>query len=218
MKHDIFTEMKINSVKENLKSYYNEEAALRDSNSEKPDWKIKVRQNFYELVKQENKQSLLELGAGPGYDSQFFMSNGLNVVAIDISGEMIKKCREKSIEAYEIDYYNLTTLNKKFDSIYAINTLLHVPKDDLPLVLKEIYSVLNPHGLFYMGLYGGEDTENELVKSEISDSPRFFAYHSEKYLKTVLSELFQIRSFETINVERNKDIFLFHSIILQKKI
>lgn len=153
------------SVKENLKKFYNQEAALRNSNSIKPDWKINFRKKFLDLIKQENKKTLLELGAGAGYDSQFFMNSGLTVVAVDISSEMVKNCREKGIEAYELDFYDISSLGKKFECIYAINTLLHVPKVDLCYVLNEINFVLETNGLFYMGLYGGQDIENEYVKS-----------------------------------------------------
>jgi len=40
-----------------------------------------------------------------------------------------------------------------------MNSLLHVPKSDLPRVLTSIDSVLDDGGLFYMGVYGGEDFE-----------------------------------------------------------
>ncbi len=202
------------SFKENIKKYYNQEAELRNSKSVKVDWKIKVSENFCSLVKQENKSTLLELGAGAGYDSQFFMNSGLNVTAIDISSEMVNRCKEKGIAAYELDYYNLSSINKRFDSIFAINTLLHVPKSDLCYVLHEIDSVLDINGLFYMGLYGGEDTENEIVKNEVSDAPRFFAFYSENYLKTTLKNYFYIQNFETIDID---DTAIFHSIILRKK-
>jgi cyclopropane fatty-acyl-phospholipid synthase-like methyltransferase len=198
-----------------IKKYYNKEAELRNSKSVKSDWKIKVRENFYNLIKRENKKTLLELGAGAGYDSQFFMNNGLMVTAVDISDEMVKKCREKTIEAYELDFYNLSSLNKKFDCIYAINTLLHVPKADLCHVLNEINSILETNGLFYMGVYGGEDTENEFVNSEVSDAPRLFSFHSERYLKTTLENFFQIINFESFDIGTGTDIF--HSIILRKK-
>lgn len=207
--------MDIISFKENIKNYYNREAALRDSKSVKADWKIKVRENFYNLAKQENKKTLLELGAGAGYDSRFFIDNGLTVIAVDLSGEMIKKCREKFIEAYELDFYNLSSLNKKFDCIYAINTLLHVPKVDLYHVLNEINLVLDENGLFYMGVYGGEDTENEFIKSDVSDVPRLFSFHSANSLKTTLENFFQILNFESFDIGTGTDIF--HSIIMRKK-
>jgi len=204
------------SFKENIKKYYDEEAELRDSKSVRSDWKIYVRENFYDLITRENKKTLLELGAGAGYDSQFFMNGGLEVTAIDLSGEMVKKCREKDIDAYELDFYNLSSLNKKYDCIYAINTLLHVPKADLWQVLNEIDLVLETDGLFYMGLYGGDDTESEIMKSEVSDAPRLFTLHSEKYLKATLKNHFRILSFESFETGAEKDIF--HSIIMRKQI
>ena len=208
--------MNATSIKDNLKKYYNQEAELRNSESVKADWKMKVKAEFCDLIKRENKKTLLELGAGAGHDSLFFMDNGLQVVAVDLSNEMVRMCREKSIETHELDYYDLSSLNKKFDCVYAINTLLHIPKDDLRHVLKEIDSVLNANGLFYMGLYGGKDTEKEIVKIEVSDVPRFFAFHSEDYLKDTLKDYFKIINFETLDVEINAKMDIFHSITLRK--
>lgn len=112
-----------------------------------------------------------------------------------------------------LDFYNLSSLNRKFDCIYAINTLLHVPKNDLSKVLNEIDISLNEKGLFYMGLYGGEDKETEFIKSDVSDAPRFFAFHSEGFLRSVLQENFDIISFETLDLETD----IFHSVILRKR-
>ncbi|MCI9450453.1 MAG: class I SAM-dependent methyltransferase [Clostridiales bacterium] len=83
------------NLKENMKRHYDTEASLRDSKSVKPEWKIKVREKFYDIVRQEGKKTLLELGAGAGYDRLFFMENGLSVTAVDLSKEMVAKCRGK---------------------------------------------------------------------------------------------------------------------------
>jgi SAM-dependent methyltransferase len=205
------------NFKENLKQYYDIEAGIRDCKSVKPDWKINVRNDFFQIIKQESKKTLLELGAGAGYDSLFFKDNGLIVIAIDLSAEMVKKCKEKNIETYELDYYKLSSLNKTFDCVYAINTLLHVPKDDLPFVLNEINRILNNDGLFYMGVYGGNDTENEYKKEEVSDVPRFFALHSEKYLKKLLEIHFKIIDFKKINFSKGTEKEIFYSIIMKKR-
>ncbi len=201
------------TFKDDIKKYYNQDANRRNSKIIRTPWKAKVRKTFYTTVKQEGKKTLLELGAGTGFDSLFFMRKGLKVTAVDISDESIRKCREKGIEAYEMDFYNLTALNKKFDCIYALNTLLHVPKADLHKVLQEIDAVLDRDGLFYLGLYGGNDDEINLVKSGVSDVPRFFTFYSEKYLKTVLNDYFQIVNFKTFPVGKN----IFHSFLLRKR-
>ena len=201
--------------KENLKEYYNTEAEVRNAEAGKTDWKIQVRKEFFDLISRENKKTLLELGAGTGYDSQFFMNNGLTVTAVDISKEMVRKCREKGVDAYELDFYGLSSLDRKFDSVYAINTLLHVPKYDLDKVLREIDSVLNEGGLFYMGLYGGDDVSCERVNEDISAVPRFFAFHSETFLKTAVKDIFNTVSFKSFRVNDGK--YVFHSVILRKK-
>ncbi len=200
------------SFKENLKNYYNQDAARRNRNKIRAHWKIKVRRNFYTIIKQENKKTLLELGAGAGFDSLFFQKKGFHVTAVDISSENIRYCREKGLEAYELDFYDLSALHKKFDCIYALNTLLHVPKADLPKVLQEIHAVLEQDGLFYLGVYGGKDNETDFIKSGVADTPRFFTFYSEKYLKTVLKDYFQIVDFKTIPVGTNR----FHSVLLRK--
>ena len=211
----------MDKMKENIVSYYNKEADSRNK-SIKADWKINIREEFCNLLKKENKKTLLELGAGTGNDSKYFMENGFIVTALDISSEMVKKCQEKSIEAYVLDFYELASMNRSFDCIWAINSLLHVPKSDLSHVLKEIYSVLEGDGLFYMGLYGKKlnDLECEIIAKEISDSPRFYAFHTEKYLKSMLERYFQIIRYEGIEFDIDKskstEVEIFHSLTMKK--
>lgn len=142
------------------------------------------------------------------------MDRGLKVVAVDLSGEMVKICKEKLIEAYELDFYDLSALNMKFDCIWSMNSLLHVPKSDLPRVLKEIDSVLNNKGLFYMGVYGGADAESEYV-NEITEVPRFFSYLSEQSLREVLGGTFDIIEYRQMDVGRNTD---FQAVIMRKRL
>lgn len=62
------------SLKKNLREAYNKSAHERDSRSMQ-DWKIEERSRFLSFLKQEKKESFLELGAGPGRDSAFFQAN-----------------------------------------------------------------------------------------------------------------------------------------------
>ena len=203
------------SVKDNLRNFYNREAERRDK-SRKQSWKLEERKAFLELAKAENKQTLLELGAGTGGDSLFFMENGLTVTAVDLSPAMVQKCREKSIDAHELDYYHVADLGKKFDCIWAMNSLLHVPKADLPRVLASIDSVMEDGGLFYMGVYGGQDSESEYVLSEVSETPRFFASYSKEALQAVLDKHFEIISFRQYEVHHGRS-FEFQSVLMRKR-
>lgn len=204
--------METEIIKSNLREYYNQNAPLRNS-KEKEEWKINQRSNFCNLIKSENKKTLLEIGAGTGDDSVFFKESGLKVTAVDLSPEMVKICLGKSIEAYELDFYNLADLNRTFDCIWSMNSLLHVPKSDLPQVLSTIDSVLNEDGLFYMGVYGGLNLEHHYL-DDFSEIPRFFSFYTEQALRDVLSRSFNILSFQQMDVGRKRD---FQAVIMRKK-
>ena len=108
--------MDTEKIKSNLRDYYNHEAQYRNSGI-KDAWKIKQRDIFYDLILNENKKSFLEIGAGTGHDSMFFVERGLEVTAVDLSSEMVRMCKDKGINAYELDFYDLSGLNKKFDCV-----------------------------------------------------------------------------------------------------
>ena len=204
----------MSKIKENLRKFYDQTAGIRDS-STKQDWKIKERKAFLDAVQSEGKQTLLELGAGAGYDSEFFMENGLIVTALDLSVEMVKKCKEKSIDAYVLDYYNVETLGKKFECIWSMNSLLHVPKAELPQVLKSIDSVLEENGLFYMGVYGGKDSEDEYI-NELSEHPRLFSSYTQETLHSILQKQFNVILFNQYDVGRG-ETHQFQSILMRKR-
>jgi ubiquinone/menaquinone biosynthesis C-methylase UbiE len=81
------------------------------------------------------------------------------VTCIDLSNEMVNLCQEKGLNAHVMDFYDLQFPDQSFDAVFALNCLLHVPKANLESVLKEVHRVLRDGGLFFCGVYGGQDTE-----------------------------------------------------------
>ncbi|MBW9158596.1 class I SAM-dependent methyltransferase [Clostridium tagluense] len=199
-------------AKEILKQSYNNYAHEREKN-EFQVWKAKPRDAFLKLLLSEGKSTLLDIGAGIGRDSKFFMNNDINVLAVDLSDEMIRLCHEKEIESYQLDFYNLHKIGKKFDAVWSMNSLLHVEKVNLNLVLEEIRDVLSPLGLFFMGVYGGEDSEG-IWQDDIYTPHRFFSSYTDVNIKEVVSNYFEIISFERIETGGK---YHFQSIIMRKK-
>ncbi len=112
-----------------------------------------------------------------------------------------------------MDFSNVSALNKKFDAIWAMNSLLHIEKSKLGFVLEEINKVLHPAGLFYMGVYGGEDWEG-LKKETEYPTPRFFSFFSDEKIKEVVSVYFDIVQFETLDFDGQ---YCHQSIVMRKK-
>ena len=203
--------MDVQKIKKDLQAYYNAEALDREA-GDRNEFKLRLRDKFCAMAKAEDKHSLLELGAGPGKDSKFFTDNGFTVTAVDLSTEMVGLCRQKGVEAYEMDFYTLSRIGKRFDCVWAMNCLLHVPKSDLDLVLDEVDAVLAPSGLFYMGVWGGEDSESFKTREEYP-AARFFSFFSDERLKDMLSKHFDILDFENVHEEG----FCHQSVFMRKR-
>jgi ubiquinone/menaquinone biosynthesis C-methylase UbiE len=197
----------------NLKQAYNNFAEVRDQIGIEP-WKQAEREKFLELLKLKKKTTLLEIGAGPGRDSLYFRQHGLDVVATDFSEEMIRLCREKGLAALQMDFHHLDFAAETFDAVFALNCLLHVPKAELEGVLAEIHRVLKPNGLFFVGVYGGQDSEGVWEKDSY-EPKRFFAMYEDKEIVRIVQRTFQLEHFHT--VEMGAGAPHFQSIRLRKR-
>lgn len=149
------------------------------------------------------KSKVLDMGAGTGGSSLYLQEKGIQVTCIDLSPSMVESCRKKGLHALEMDFYHLDFPDNSFDGIWAMNTLLHVPKADLPGVLAEVKRVLKPDGLFYMGVYGGWNSEGIWEKDHYSPK-RFFSCFDEASLKKAISGYFSINEFIAIPLEDNE--------------
>jgi SAM-dependent methyltransferase len=205
--------MDTKQIKSNLIETYNKHAAARESQIIE-NWKIELRAEFFSLITKENKTSLLEIGPGAGKDSLFFQQNGLSVKCIDLSPELVKICQQKGLDAQVMDMTELSFPEESFDVVYALNSLLHIPKSDLPAVLKNIQTILKPDGLFYMGVYGSETESEHIWENDPYTPKRFFAFYSDEHLQEITGQYFELISFKKITFEEN--VPHFQRLILRK--
>jgi len=203
-------------VTNQLRDAYDQSAEERQQHALST-WRLDERQAFSDLLQNEEKESLLEIGAGPGKDSLFFQHQGMKVVSTDLSSQMVQLCRSKGLEAYEMDFLNLDFPDSYFDAVYGLNCLLHVPKADLLAVLSAINRVLKPSGLFFLGVYGG--FENEGVWEEDHHTPkRFFSFYTDDQLLERVTDLFLLEDFKRIELpDLNHSDMIFQRLILRKK-
>ncbi|MFC2081799.1 class I SAM-dependent methyltransferase [Candidatus Bipolaricaulota bacterium] len=203
------------SRRERLKAAYRSMAAEREIRV-LPEWKLAERRRFLGQMRDDGATSLLEAGSGPGVDAVYFRDHGLDVVCVDLSPEMVASCRDKGLTAHEMDLVDLRLPPGSFDAVYALNCLLHVPKAELPLALGEIWKVLAPGGLFYLGVYGGIDSEGEW-EHDTHEPKRFFSFHTDGGLRAEVERVFDVVSFRRIDVGASDPWFHFQSFILRKQ-
>ncbi|TFE19738.1 class I SAM-dependent methyltransferase [Cohnella luojiensis] len=195
-----------------LKQAYNNFAEHREQTQIEP-WKYKEREQFLRYLRQEGRSTVLEIGAGTGRDSLYFQQEGLQIVSVDLSEEMVRLCKEKGLEARCMDFYHLDFDSESFDAVYALNCLLHVPKVQLDTVLEQIERVLKPGGLFFCGVYGGQESEGVWEK-DFYEPKRFFSMFEDDAIVKVMQRRFQMEDFHTVSMSEGAPHF--QSMLLRK--
>jgi ubiquinone/menaquinone biosynthesis C-methylase UbiE len=190
----------MDSIKAQLKDYYNKYADERNSNV-KNQWKVDLRDDFLAVIKEKGLKSMLEIGAGTGQDSIFFMKEGFVVTAVDLSEEHVKRCREKGVDAIVMDFSKMTFSDNSFDAIYSMNCLLHIPNDELFNVMREMKRVLKPNGIMFLCQYGDKHKSSEGISNNNGKGERFFSFRTyNDFTDTIISSGLSIVKSGTIEL------------------
>lgn len=199
----------------NLRNAYTQKVDERSHRTLSP-WKVELRSQFLKLLQEANAQTLLEIGAGTGQDSLFFQQQGLHVTSTDLTPAMVEYCRALGLHAITADFASLTTFfpTQRFDAVYAMNCLLHVPHADFPNILREIQTIMRPGGLFYLGQYGGETVEG-ILESDRYEPKRFFARYDNQQIQEIAAQYFEIIEFQSIEVA-GAERWNFQRLILKR--
>lgn len=99
---------------------------------------------------------ILDFGCGSGRDTKYFLEAEMKVDAIDGSEEMCRIASEYTgIKVQQMLFQELDVYDK-YDGIWACASILHLPKNDLKIVLKKMATALKTRGIIYTSFKYGE--------------------------------------------------------------
>lgn len=100
--------------------------------------------------------SILDFGCGSGRDTRYFLDKGYQVTATDGSAEI---CRLASsftgIAVKEMLFQELDEIDT-YDGIWACSSILHLPKNELLLVIQKMCDALKGTGVIYTSFKYGD--------------------------------------------------------------
>ncbi|HEY7219981.1 MAG TPA: class I SAM-dependent methyltransferase [Candidatus Binatia bacterium] len=103
---------------------------------------------------------ILDFGCGPGRDLKVFRELGHEAIGLDGAARFIELARAYSgCTVWCQDFLKLDLPAKFFDGIFANASLFHVPSQELPRVLKELWAALKPDGVLFSSNPRGENQE-----------------------------------------------------------
>lgn len=103
---------------------------------------------------------VLDAGCGSGRDARVFHEMGFQVTAFDASPRMVALAREHTGLPVEVSTFQEVAWREAFDGIWASASLLHVPRVELPSIMRRLRDALTPGGLWHMSFkYGAGERE-----------------------------------------------------------
>ena len=128
-----------------------------------------------------SKIHILDFGCGSGRDAKYFMNQGYRVTAADGSAEICKAASEylgqpvRHMLFQELDEQNV------YDGIWACASILHLPKKELPGVIRRMCTALKEDGVIYTSFkYGTFEGER---------NGRYFTYFTEESFSEFLAQI-----------------------------
>src|SRR5947209_166890 len=168
----------------NYTASVDDEKQFNDSNLAEP------LETFAQLLRKQHKQRahVLAMSCGAGWEANFLMARGFDLVGIDTSAEMLRRARSRvpGGKFLRMRMQNLQVPPEEaFDAIWSTRTLIHVPQALVVDVLASWKRVLKPGGILGLGVNIGERNWWE-TNEAISGLPMFYHYFADGELEEAL--------------------------------
>ncbi len=160
----------------------------------------------YSLIKKKKFKTVLDVGAGNGRDSAFFLEKGLAVTAIDFSESGIEKIKSlnSEVKTYCTDIRKIKLPKNSFDVIYAHLSLHYFNDKETEKIFDNLYGILKKGGLIFVkcksiddALYGkGKKMGEDMY---IKDHMRHF------FSKDYMTD--KMRKFKNVKVRKTSSVY-----------
>ena len=164
------------------------------------------------FLKLLDKGSLvLDFGCGSGRDTKYFLEHGMYVEATDGSEELCRIASDYAgIPVKQMLFQELKE-TEKYDGIWACSSILHLPKQELKVVLMKMADALKEQGIIYTSFKYG-DFEGER-------NGRYFTDFTEDTFRDFVADITEIQIEEVwitgdVRQGRNEEKWL--NLIMRK--
>lgn len=113
------------------------------------------------LLSPKANEKILDLGCGEGTLALEIKKHGSDVMAVDLSADMVEKSREKGLNAQVMSVTELP-YSDAFDAVFS-NAVLHWVKES-ELAVENIYRSLRKNGRF-VAEFGGYGNVNQIISA-----------------------------------------------------
>ena len=176
---------------------------------------------FRYLIEKYSIRDALDAGAGSGFHSILLARLGVNVTAVDISGEMLAKLKQNAkdqhveIKTVRSDFLNLSLPSTSFDAIFCLgNSLVHIiSAREMKKVISNFAKLLKPGGVAIIQLlnYDRIMKQKESIQSiKRADGMLFIRYY--EFIEKLIR--FNLLTVDTGNLKHQLNTVLIHPVMI----
>jgi SAM-dependent methyltransferase len=115
--------------------------------------------------------TILDFGCGPGRDLKAFAARGHVAIGLEGAARFVAMARADSgCEVWQQDFLALDLPESRFDGVFANASLFHVPRAQVPRVLRQLHATLRAGGVLFCSNPRGTNEEGW-------NRGRYGAYH-----------------------------------------
>jgi len=126
------------------------------------------------------KAKILELGCGPGNASRFIkgIRSDISITGIDLAPTMVELAKEELPDDHFFvdDIKNIGTYQKKYDAILGAFCVPYLNKEELETMISNCQKLLNPDGVLYLSVVGGDYTQSGPVTEPFTDGMEVYVF------------------------------------------
>ena len=180
---------------DDLIAYYEAEARGRHRVGH-GDLRRSLRDRFAEMLRCDRRVRLVDVGSGPGLDTEAWHRDGFEVVGLDLAHRNVALMQERRLVGVAGSLYNLPFRTDSFDALWSMSTFVHVPDERFDEAITEMLRVVPPGALLAIGTWGGLDFEGVREFGDLRPY-RFFSLRSHDRWRQLLAEHGELVSLDT---------------------
>ena len=136
-------------------------------------------------------KEIIDLGSGPGNHALYLQERGYKVLCVDFSEAMLELCKEKGLNTKYMDLEKWDLPDNSLDGIWAYASLLHIPKNKIPEVTKNIKKTLKREGILGIAVKEGSGEDYD-TNEKYPGTKRYFTYFNDEDIKKLFEKDFEV--------------------------
>jgi ubiquinone/menaquinone biosynthesis C-methylase UbiE len=156
-------------------------------------------------------KTVIDLGAGPGTHAHYFYEKGLDILCVDYSKEMLRRCAAKGVKGLLVDIEDFWMPDKTVDGIWMYSSLRHIRDENIPAVVQNLARMLKPRGVVGLAVSEGKKDRYDVDPFGVK---RWFNFFSDKEVRGFFGPYFGVVDFTRTDYG-NGNVFL--NYLLRKK-